>query len=106
MIPPIVVQIVGAPVACTEGVKDSWREITAWVANQLDARFGDAVRVEYYDLFDPACPALPPDVQLPLVLVNGDILSSGNKISIPAIRKCLESLGLLQIHRSQPHSNE
>lgn len=100
MITPVVVQIVGAPVACTEGVKDSWREVTAWAANQLGTRFGDAVRVEYYDLFDPACPALPPDTQLPLVLVNGDVLSRGSKISIPAIRKRLESLGLLQIQRS------
>ncbi len=80
-----VIQIVGAPVACAEGVKDSWREVAAWAANQLHARFGDAVRVDYYDLFDPACPALPPDAQLPLVLVNSEILSSGGKIAVPAI---------------------
>ena len=88
------IQIVGAPVACAEGVKDSWRDVAAWAGNQLHARFGDVVQVEYYDLFDPTCPALPPDAQLPLVLVNGEILSSGGKISVPAIRKRLESLGL------------
>ncbi len=91
---PVVIQIVGAPVACAEAVKDSWREVAAWAANQLHARFGDAVRVDYFDLFDPACPTLPADAQLPLILVNGEILSSGGKISVPAIRKRLESLGL------------
>ncbi len=90
----LVVQIIGAPVACAEGVNDSWRDVAAWAATQLHARFGDAVQVDYYDLFDPACPALPPDAQLPLVLVNGEVLSSGGKISVPAIRKRLESLGL------------
>jgi len=94
MEPPIDVQIVGAPVACAEGVKDTWREVAAWAAGQLTRRFGEAIRVEYFDLFDPACPALPPGAQLPLVLVNGEVLSSGGKVSIPAIRQRLEALGI------------
>lgn len=88
------VQIVGAMVACADGMKDAWREVAQWAAGQLRARFGDAVQVEYYDLFDPACPPLPPGVQLPAVLVNGDLLSSGGKISIPTIRRRLEELGV------------
>lgn len=88
----IVVQIVGTPVGCAAGVKDTWREVAGWTAGQLRTRFGDAVRVEYYDLFDPACPALPPDAQLPLVTVNGAVVTSGGKISVPAIRKRLEEL--------------
>lgn len=91
---PVVVQIVGAPVACAEGVKEAWREIAAWVAGQLRGHFGEAVRVDYYDLFDPACPALPADAQLPLVLINGEVLSSGGKIAIPAIRRRVEALGV------------
>ena len=94
MTTPTVVQIVAAPVACAEGVKDTWREVAAWAAGQLRARFGEWVRVEYADLFDPACPSLPPGAQLPLVLVNGEVLSSGSKISVPAIRRQLEALGL------------
>src|SRR5689334_7705393 len=90
---PVVVQIVGAPVACTTGVKDTWREIAGWAAGQLRQHFGDAVEVRYYDLFDPACPALPMDAQLPLVLINGEVLSSGGKIAIPAIRRRVEALG-------------
>ena len=46
---PFVVQIVGAPVACKEGVRDTWRETAHWLAGQLVARFGEAVRVEYRD---------------------------------------------------------
>jgi disulfide oxidoreductase YuzD len=88
----IVVQIIGAPIACAEGVKDSWREMARWAARQLQNRFGDSVRVEYYDLFDPTCPHLPPDAQLPLVLVNGEILSSGGKLPVPDIRRYIETL--------------
>ena len=88
----IVVQIVGTPVACAAGAKDTWREVAGWTAGQLRTRFGDAVRVEYYDLFDPACPALPPAAQLPLVTVNGAVVTSGGKISVPAIRRRLDDL--------------
>ena len=57
-------------------------------------RFGEAVQVRYYDLFDDDDPTLPPEAKLPLVLVEGEVLSSGGKISVPAIRKRLETLGL------------
>lgn len=88
----IVVQIIGAPIACSDGVKDSWREVAGWASGQLKARFGDAVSVEYYDLFDAGCPTIPRDMQLPLVLVNGQMLSSGGKISVPLIRKQIDAL--------------
>ena len=91
---PVDVQIVGAPVACAEGVKDTWREVADWAAGQLYARYGSAVRVVYYDLFDPECPPLPANGQLPLILVGGELLSSGSKISIPAIRRHLEGMGV------------
>ena len=89
---PVVVTIVGAPIACKECVKDSWREVADWAEGQLTARFGNAVRVEYFDLFDADCPPLPGGAQLPLVLVNAQILSSGGKISIPAIRRRIEEI--------------
>lgn len=90
----VAVYIIGAPVACEEGVKDTWRDVANWAAGQLEARFGEAVQVEYFDLFAPDCPPLPSDVQLPLVLANGEIVSSGDKISIPCIRKHLEAIGI------------
>ncbi len=43
--------------------------------------------VQYYDLLDTDCPSIPPGMQLPLVLVNGDTLSNRGKISVPLIRK-------------------
>ena len=95
MAAPISIHIIGAlTAACGEGVTDTWRELSEWAAQQLTARFGSAVRVTYFDLLDPGCPPLPPNAQLPLVLVEGEVLSSGDKISIPAIRKRIEALGV------------
>jgi disulfide oxidoreductase YuzD len=89
---PVIVQIIGAPIACQEGVKDTWREISDWAGGQLRQRFGVSVDVQYFDLFDPACPPISPGVQLPLVLVNGEVLSGGGKISVPAIRRKIETI--------------
>lgn len=90
----VVIQIVGAPVACATGVQETWRELAQWMARQIEGRYGPAVTVTYYDLFEPDCPPLPEGAQLPLVLVNGDVLSSGGKLSMPAIRRRLETLGV------------
>ena len=92
-----IVQIIGAPVACADGCKDSWREVAAWAAEQLGKRFGATIQVQYYDLFDPNCPPLPADAQLPIVIVNGDVISMGGKISLPLIRKRLEECGFQAI---------
>lgn len=86
------VQIIGAPIACKDGVKDTWRDTAAWVNGHLRQRFGELVDVTYFDLFDPDCPPIPPGAQLPLVLVNGAVLSSGGKISLPDLRKHIEHL--------------
>jgi len=88
----VLVQIIGAPIACKEGMKDSWREVSGWTAEQLRARFGDAVEVRYFDLFDTGCPPLPANTQLPLVFVEGEAISSGGKISVPVIRHKIESI--------------
>lgn len=89
---PIQVSIIGAPVACKEGVRESWREVAEWANGQLQARFGEEVRVRYFDLFDPDCPKLPPEGQLPVVFVEDTWISSGGKISVPLIRKKIEEL--------------
>ncbi len=91
---PVLVQIVGAPIACKEGVKDTWREVAAWAGRQLVAKFGETVQVRYYDLFDNDCPSMPSGTQLPLVCVNDEVLSSGGKISVPAIQRRLEMMGV------------
>ena len=88
----ITVQIVGAPIACEGGVKDSWRDTAKWAEGQLKARFGEAVEVQYYDLFDADCPPMPANAQLPLVLVEDEVVISGGKISIPIIRRKVEEM--------------
>jgi disulfide oxidoreductase YuzD len=93
MVTPVVVTIVGAPVSCGYDVKDTWRELAEWTAAQLRHRYGDAVSVEYHDLFDPGCPPLSQDAQLPLVIVDGQVLSSGGKLSLPLIRRAVEAAG-------------
>ena len=89
---PVLVQIVGAPIACKEGVKDSWRDVSLWAAGQLKTYFGDAVQVKYYDLFDADCPSMPTGSQLPLVLVNNEAVISGGKISVPIIRNKINAI--------------
>jgi metal-sulfur cluster biosynthetic enzyme len=65
-----------------------------WLADKLQARYGETVQVQYFDLFDPGCPPLPPDAQLPLVMIDDAFISRGGKISQPAIRAHLEAIGL------------
>ena len=48
----IKVQIIGAKIACKEGVKDSWREVADWTGRQLVGKFGAGVQVIYFDLFE------------------------------------------------------
>lgn len=90
----IVVHIVGTPVACATGVKDTWRDLAEWAADQLHQRYGEVIEVRYHDLFDPDCPTIPASSQLPLVLIDGNVIVNGGKLSIPMICKHLESLGV------------
>jgi len=86
------VQIIAAPVICSSNSKNSWREVAHWAGGQLHRRLGKEVNTEYFDFFDPGCPMLPTDAQLPVILIDGQFLSGGGKISIPAIlRKIAES---------------
>ena len=88
----VLVTIVGARIACTEGVRDDWRTTAQWAERWLHDRFGDSVKVTYHDLFDPDCPPLPTEAKLPLVLVAGEVVSSGGKLPRPLIPKRIESL--------------
>lgn len=88
----VFVKIVASPVACEGGIKDTWREVANWAARQLLVIYGGEVKVKYYDLFDIDTPTLLPDSKLPVVIVNDKVVSSGGKISLPLIRKEIESL--------------
>ncbi|MEX2162247.1 MAG: hypothetical protein WD751_10075 [Anaerolineales bacterium] len=93
---PVLVQIIGAPIACADGVKDSWRDVAKWAIGQLKGHFGETVEARYVDLFDADCPSLPADAQLPVVLVNGEMTINGGKIAMPAIRCKVEEVILLE----------
>ncbi len=103
---PMVVRVFGVPTADPCGAREGGRAATEWVARSLANYFGDQVRVEYIDLFAeeadqyPAVMALVSSgsAKLPLVFVGDKLLTSGDKISSPAIRRCLEALGI----RGQP----
>ncbi len=78
----------------------TWRDATEWVARALKKRFGDRVRVEYFDLFFDPVDAFPQvmervasgEAKLPLVYVGDELLSAGERISGPAIRQRIEAL--------------
>jgi len=93
----VTVEIVGVPVACGDGIKDSWREIAAWVSRELERAFGEAVRVQYHDLFEAWCPILPAGAKLPIVLIDGEPITVGEKLSLPLIRKALISRGVAAV---------
>ena len=103
--PTIVVRVFGVPIAngCDCGTQSrTWREATEWVARALKTRFGDQVRIEYFDLFLDGLETFPKVMELiargeakpPLVFVGDEVLFSGERISGPAIRRRLEALGL------------
>lgn len=84
------VKIIGAPVACKEGIKETWREVASWAAKKLAIHYGDLIDVRFYDIFDVDCPQIPPEGQLPIIFVNEDPVHNDGKISIPAIRKKID----------------
>ncbi len=84
---PVLVQIIGAPIACEDGVKKSWRGVAHYVSCQMKGYFDEAVQVKYYDVFDADCPSMPDGTKLPLVLVNGEVTSRGKKICLPHLRR-------------------
>ncbi len=103
--PIIAVRVFGVPTANSCGPQDAWRDTTEWIGRSLKQHFGNRIRVEYYDLFSEAPDAFPKVLELvargeappPLVFVGDELLSSGGKISSPAIRRRLEALGIAAV---------
>ena len=94
----VTIQIIGSLIACSGGVRDDWRKITKWLERNLKTVYGDQILVEYFDLFDDNSPGIPIGAKLPAVIINGEVLSVGEKISVPKIRKHLESYGILKVN--------
>ena len=102
----VIVRVFGVPTAsgCDCGTQSStWREATDWIGRSLKGHFGEQIRVEYYDPFTEAPDVFPNvlemvargEAQPPLVFVGDELLSSGGRISGPAIRRRLQMLGLV-----------
>jgi len=104
---PIPVRIFGAPlVACASSESDAWRKVADWAGRALTRRFGDQITFAYYDLFSQEMDRFPEVLALaqegkgvvPLIFIGDELLSAGDKISVPAIRRRLEAVGL-KAHR-------
>jgi hypothetical protein len=89
---PIRIRIIGAKVACSQGLRDDWRDVAQWTASKLIVLYGDKFDFKYYDILDNDCPVLPANAKLPIVSINGEVISMGGKISIPLICKKIESI--------------
>lgn len=88
------IEIIGSLIACSEGVRDDWRQIAKWLGDKLTTQYGSRVEVKYYDLFDEPKPDLPENASLPVVMINRRVISQGEKISIPRIKAELENIGI------------
>lgn len=86
------VEVVGSQIACSQGLRDDWRELTEWIGSKLDVLYEGRVTTSYFDLFDENRLLLPVDAKLPVVMVNHEVISMGGKISMGLIRKKIDVL--------------
>ena len=71
------------------GTKTTWEEATDFVRRRMQERFSEHVTVQYVELFSPESFAFPEAMQgiqeeryhLPVVLVDGEVVSEGKKLS-------------------------
>jgi disulfide oxidoreductase YuzD len=84
---PVTVTVLAPPSTPCSG-KVTWQAATATLKERLERRFGAQVRVEYVELFSPESFSFvavmeglqQEKYQLPVVLVQGEIVSSGAKL--------------------------
>lgn len=92
------VRVFAAPDAsCGHGEK--WSTATAFIAARLKHRFGDAVVAEHIEMFSrrsfefpEVLAAVEAGGALPIVVVDGRIVSQGGKLSHQIIREAVASL--------------
>ena len=94
--------------------KPTWETATGLLRRQLQRRFGEGVSVEYIELFSPRSLELPEILQgigdeslrLPVVLVNGEVHSSGTKLNEGAIARSVALILQMNTTRSnKPKDN-
>ena len=91
------VVIVGLPSPAGCAATNTWEAAAAFVSHQLAARFGEAVDVEYAELFGPAM-ARHPDVEAaiaagevvpPIVVIDGVRRFTGDKLNVSSIERAV-----------------
>ncbi len=88
----ITVEIIGAKIACSQGLRDDWRNLAEWIGSKFDILYNGRVITIYYDLFDENHPLLPENAKLPVVIVDHEIFSMGGKIAMSLIRKKIDEI--------------
>lgn len=93
------VLIAGLPSAASCPPERTWRAAAGFVAQRLQARFGDEVTIDYVDLFSPEMAghsdverAIADGLDLPLVLLDGAVHSSGGKLNVSAIERAVAAI--------------
>lgn len=96
------VLIVAVPSSAGCAPDKTWRAAAELVSRRLAARFGDAVTVEYAELFSPDM-ARHPEVEAwilsgeatpPIIVIDGVRRFSGGKLMVSAIERAVaESVG-------------
>jgi hypothetical protein len=92
------VLVFAAPDAsCAQG--QTWSAVTAYVGARLHKRFGERIAVEHVELFSArsfefpdALAAIERGAPLPVVVVDGRIVSQGGKLSERTIAAAVEVL--------------
>ena len=95
---PAVVRIFALPIAACDPGK-TWKAAADMIARRLRERYGEAVRVEFVEIFSPAS-FLYQDIldrvgrgeEAPFVSVNDKLIQVGGKLSEPSIRRALDAM--------------
>lgn len=106
----VTVRVFAAPdVSCGHG--PTWSAATSYMGSRLRQRFGDRVVVEHVEIFTARSFEFP-DVlaamqggsPLPIVVVDGRILSEGRKLPEPDIARAVtEALSGMNTRKDEPH---
>ena len=106
----VTVRVFAAPDAsCGHG--PTWSSATAFMAIRLRRRFGDRVVVEHVEIFTARSFEFPDVLAaiqggslLPIVVVDGRIVSEGGKLPEPVVgRAVTEALNGMNSREDEPH---
>lgn len=103
-----IVRIFAPPMAACDPAK-TWKAAAKMIERRLRARYGEAIQTEFIELFSPESFTHPEIMQFveinaanpPYVTINGQLVSSGGKLSESVIRRELERLGVTSLNNER-----